>query len=235
MRVGQLGRITFEQPERRLIVGRLLGVDDHGRRELNRHVEFLAGFVGGDAPRAMRRGQEPVGSDVSPRILRENRHPILRVVVRDVDIEGLRIDIRPAHHLCTGLVSPNNPFRLGEARCRRGVVQPRVLYDAIQVLIRHHHHPVLGVDGDGTPGRVRIFDKARRLLIDIARTSADLKCGPYAGTRFLCHCGDVTGPDKRGCCKSSRKDGQPTSLTFQSHLHPPDSGPYFRKYFGKSS
>ena len=220
VRVGQLGRITFEQPERRLIVGRLLGVDDHGRRELNRHIEFLACFIGCDAPRAMRRGQEPVGSHVSPRILRENRHPILRVVVRDVDVEGLRIDIRPAHHLGTGLVSPNDPFRLSEARCRRSVVQPRVLHNAIQVLIRHHHHAVLGIDGDGTPGRVRIFDEAQRLLIDVARTGADLKRRRSAGTRLLCHGSGVTVPHKCSYCKSSRKDDQPTALVFESHLHP---------------
>ena len=176
VRIGQLGRIAFEHPERRVIIGRSFPVDGYGGGVLHRHIEFLPRFIGCDAPGPMRCRQEPVGSNVSFGIPREDRHPILCVVIGDVDVKRLRIDIRPAQHLHARLVPANDSFRLREARFGRRVVQPRVLHNAKQILVGHHHHVVVGVHGDGAPGRVRIFDIAQRLLVDIARPRMDLDC-----------------------------------------------------------
>ena len=217
--IGQLGGIALEHPKRRVIVGGGLAVHDYSGGILNRHVQFLTRFVACDAPGAMRCGEEPVGGNISFRIPGEHRHPILRVVVRDVDVKRLRIDIRPAQHLHAGLVAADNPFRLGESRFGRCVVQPRILHNAKQVFVGHHHHVVLRIDGDGAPRWIRIFDVAQRLPLEIACTRVHLNRCRYARTHLLGHRSPEAQHHQRSDRQNTRND-QPTSFTPESHRNP---------------
>ena len=168
MRIGQFGRVPFDEPQRRFVVRRLLPVDDDQRRILDREIQLLPLLVAGDAPRPMRRHQHPVGRGVAARFAREHRHPVLRVVVGDVDVERLRVDVRAAHHLGFRVGSANDAARLSDRHVGRRVVAARVLDDAEEVLVGHDHHVVFGVDRDRAEGGACIFDVARRLLVDLA-------------------------------------------------------------------
>ena len=72
MRIGELGRVASQQANRCIVVRCALLIDHHGPGTLDREEQLLTHFVGGDAPRPVRRGEYPVRRRVAARASREN-------------------------------------------------------------------------------------------------------------------------------------------------------------------
>ena len=227
MRIGQFGRVPFDEPQRRFVVRRLFPVDDDERRILDRKVQLLPLLVAGDAPRPMRRHQHPVRRGVAARFAREHRHPVLRVVVGDVDVERLRVDVRAAHHLGLRVGSADDAARLSDRHVRRRVVAARVLDDAEEVLVGHDHHVVFGVDRDRAEGGGGILDVARRLLVDLALTRPRLICGARAGSSAVSWAASPRLPTLRSDWRSAgRTRGRCFSADgFRPRRSPPEGSP----------
>ena len=161
VRIAQSGIVSLQQPQRCVILVRVLAEHDDGRIVLRRQEHLVAPVVDRDTEGAVGRLEGPDRRVIARAAMPEHHEGVHGVVVRGEDVAGRGVDVDARLEL-DQRVAPGEHALGRRDRVRGGVVETVVRQHLEEVFIRQNDLVPDRIDRDGGECRVSILNLARR-------------------------------------------------------------------------